>query len=135
MTNWKLELWRLGPSCDFLSLVRNHLDINLPPLQRRYEKNGLSLCCSLLYIENTFQSRKPQNKYFHPQYQRKNLKLGEITSNMSSISDAKSILSGSLFGAALTAAGVYSPTVIVSQMKLESFHMLKVFLSASATSS
>ncbi|KAM3079512.1 hypothetical protein ACMFMG_005933 [Clarireedia jacksonii] len=54
---------------------------------------------------------------------------------MSSISGAKSILSGSIFGAALTAAGVYSPTVIVSQMKLESFHMLKVFLSASATSS
>ncbi|KAF7928121.1 uncharacterized protein EAE97_009919 [Botrytis byssoidea] len=47
---------------------------------------------------------------------------------------AKSVLSGALFGAALTAAGVYSPTVIISQMKLESFHMLKVFLSASATS-
>ncbi|KAF5870267.1 uncharacterized protein Bfra_009650 [Botrytis fragariae] len=51
-----------------------------------------------------------------------------------STSGAKSILSGALFGAALTAAGVYSPAVIISQMKLESFHMLKVFLSASATS-
>ncbi|KAI9645100.1 hypothetical protein NHQ30_005834 [Ciborinia camelliae] len=48
---------------------------------------------------------------------------------------ARSVLSGALFGAALTAAGVYSPTVIISQLKLESFHMLKVFLSASATSS
>lgn len=54
--------------------------------------------------------------------------------SISSTTGAKSILSGVLFGAALTAAGVYSPTVIVSQMKLESFHMLKVFLSASATS-
>lgn len=51
-----------------------------------------------------------------------------------STTGAKSVLSGALFGAALTAAGVYSPTVIISQMKLESFHMLKVFLSASATS-
>lgn len=51
-----------------------------------------------------------------------------------STTGARSILSGALFGAALTAAGVYSPTVIISQMKLESFHMLKVFLSASATS-
>ncbi|ESZ90755.1 hypothetical protein SBOR_8868 [Sclerotinia borealis F-4128] len=51
-----------------------------------------------------------------------------------STTGARSVLSGALFGAALTAAGVYSPTVIISQMKLESFHMLKVFLSASATS-
>ncbi|CAD6449276.1 6beafb9a-e8e9-4397-a739-8dcd564b53b3 [Sclerotinia trifoliorum] len=51
-----------------------------------------------------------------------------------STTGARSILSGALFGASLTAAGVYSPTVIISQMKLESFHMLKVFLSASATS-
>lgn len=51
-----------------------------------------------------------------------------------STSGITSILSGALFGAALTAAGVYSPNVIISQMKLESFHMLKVFLSASATS-
>ncbi|KAF7854603.1 hypothetical protein EAF04_010412 [Stromatinia cepivora] len=51
-----------------------------------------------------------------------------------STTGARSILSGALFGAVLTATGVYSPTVIISQMKLESFHMLKVFLSASATS-
>ncbi|KAG4028314.1 hypothetical protein MFRU_022g00340 [Monilinia fructicola] len=51
-----------------------------------------------------------------------------------SAAEARSILSGALFGAALTAAGVYSPAVIISQMKLESFHMLKIFLSASATS-
>lgn len=75
------------------------------------------------------------NKYINLQDQSTNFILGEIQSNMSSISGAKSVLSGSLFGAALTAAGVYSPTVIVSQMKLESFHMLKVFLSASASSS
>jgi hypothetical protein len=45
-----------------------------------------------------------------------------------------SVLSGAIFGAALTAAGVYSPTVIIAQMHLEDFHMMKVFLSANASS-
>jgi len=44
------------------------------------------------------------------------------------------VLSGALFGAALTAAGVYSPTVIISQMHFQDFHMMKAFLSASASS-
>ncbi|KAK5174847.1 hypothetical protein LTR16_011480, partial [Cryomyces antarcticus] len=41
---------------------------------------------------------------------------------------------GALFGAALASSGVWSPSVITSQMRLEDFHMLKVFLSASASS-
>ncbi|KAH7346209.1 YeeE/YedE family protein [Rhexocercosporidium sp. MPI-PUGE-AT-0058] len=46
----------------------------------------------------------------------------------------KSMLSGSIFGAALIAAGVYSPSVIIGQMQLSDFHMLKTFLAASASS-
>lgn len=45
-----------------------------------------------------------------------------------------SVLSGAIFGAALTAAGVYSPTVIIEQMNFQDFHMMKTFLSASASS-
>lgn len=41
---------------------------------------------------------------------------------------------GALFGVALTASRVYLPTVIFSQMRLRDFHMLEVFLTASATS-
>lgn len=41
---------------------------------------------------------------------------------------------GLVFGAALTASGVYLPSVIVSQMELKDVHMLSVFLSASASS-
>ncbi|TVY44429.1 hypothetical protein LOCC1_G003264 [Lachnellula occidentalis] len=41
---------------------------------------------------------------------------------------------GVVFGAALTASGVYSPWIIVSQMRLENFHMLQAFLTASAIS-
>lgn len=40
---------------------------------------------------------------------------------------------GMLFGAALTASGVYDPRVIVSQLKMQDFHMLQTFMTASAT--
>jgi hypothetical protein len=43
-------------------------------------------------------------------------------------------LRGGIFGAALTAAGVYSPQIILDQMALKEFHMMKVFLTASASS-
>ncbi|KAL3422721.1 YeeE/YedE family protein [Phlyctema vagabunda] len=43
-------------------------------------------------------------------------------------------LAGTVFGAALAASGVYSPSIIISQMQLTDFHMLKVFLGASASS-
>ncbi|KAI4728569.1 hypothetical protein E4T49_03618 [Aureobasidium sp. EXF-10728] len=41
---------------------------------------------------------------------------------------------GTLFGAALFAAGVFAPSTIVAQMKLEDFTMVKAMLGASATS-
>jgi len=41
---------------------------------------------------------------------------------------------GTMFGGALTAAGVYSPQIILDQMSLRDFHMMKVFLTASASS-
>ncbi|KAI1156074.1 hypothetical protein F4825DRAFT_342442 [Nemania diffusa] len=45
-----------------------------------------------------------------------------------------SFLSGAAFGAALAATGMYQPTVIVSQMKLENWHMVQTFLTASGAS-
>lgn len=45
-----------------------------------------------------------------------------------------SLVSGSLFGSALLVSGVYSPTIIINQFHLSDFHMLKVFLTASAGS-
>jgi hypothetical protein len=47
---------------------------------------------------------------------------------------AANIARGLIFGAALTGAEVWSPKVIVDQMTLKDFHMLKVFLSANAVS-
>ena len=41
---------------------------------------------------------------------------------------------GAVFGAALTASRVYLPSVIINQMRLQDFHMLEVFLTASAAS-
>lgn len=43
-------------------------------------------------------------------------------------------MAGAMFGSALTASGVYLPGVIISQMELKDFHMLKVFLTASSLS-
>jgi hypothetical protein len=46
----------------------------------------------------------------------------------------KSISAGAVFGAALTVSRVYIPTVIINQLRLGDFHMLEVFLTASAYS-
>lgn len=43
-------------------------------------------------------------------------------------------VSGALFGSALLVSGVYSPAVISSQLALSDFYMLKVFLTANASS-
>lgn len=51
-----------------------------------------------------------------------------------SVTTLNSVLAGAGFGAALTAAGVFSPAIIIGQLRLENFHMLKTFLTASATS-
>ncbi|EXJ87684.1 hypothetical protein A1O1_04608 [Capronia coronata CBS 617.96] len=45
-----------------------------------------------------------------------------------------SAASGAIFGSALTASGVYSPSVILGQMGLSNFHMFKSFIAASACS-
>jgi hypothetical protein len=54
--------------------------------------------------------------------------------SMSTTMTVKSIFSGAIFGAAVTAAGVYAPSVIIAQMKLQDFHMMKAFVAASASS-
>ena len=41
---------------------------------------------------------------------------------------------GILFGAALCASRVYVPSIIISQMRLQDFHMMTAFLTASASS-
>ncbi|KAH6716502.1 YeeE/YedE family protein [Leptodontidium sp. MPI-SDFR-AT-0119] len=43
-------------------------------------------------------------------------------------------LSGAVFGSALLLSGVYSPTIILAQLELSDFYMLKVFLTASGSS-
>jgi hypothetical protein len=42
--------------------------------------------------------------------------------------------SGSVFGAALMASGVVSPSVVIAQMKGADLHMLKVFVTGTASS-
>ncbi|KAK0629663.1 YeeE/YedE family protein [Bombardia bombarda] len=44
------------------------------------------------------------------------------------------LISGAAFGAALTASGVFQPSVIISQLKFQSFHMIQAFLTAAASS-
>ena len=45
-----------------------------------------------------------------------------------------SLSAGAVFGVALTVSRVYLPSVIINQMRLKDFHMLEVFLTASASS-
>ncbi|KAK1974881.1 YeeE/YedE family protein [Colletotrichum cereale] len=47
---------------------------------------------------------------------------------------ATTVLSGAAFGASLVAAGVYQPSVIIAQLKLEDWHMVQAFLTAAASS-
>ncbi len=44
------------------------------------------------------------------------------------------LVSGAAFGAALTASGVFRPSVILAQLKFQNFHMLQAFLTATSTS-
>lgn len=48
---------------------------------------------------------------------------------------ATTLVSGAAFGAALVAAGVHQPAVILGQLKFENWHMLETFLAAAASSS
>lgn len=43
-------------------------------------------------------------------------------------------VTGAAFGAALAASGVYQPSVIISQLKFENWHMIQTFLTAAASS-
>jgi hypothetical protein len=51
-----------------------------------------------------------------------------------SLLSANRVGAGMVFGAALTASRVYIPSVIVSQMKLQDYHMMATFLAANASS-
>ena len=55
-----------------------------------------------------------------------------VATTMASL--ARPLFAGGVFGAALTASRVHLPTVIIEQMRLTDFHMLEVFLTASACS-
>lgn len=43
------------------------------------------------------------------------------------------LIPGAAFGAALTASGVYRPEAIVAQLRLEDWHMMTTFMTATAT--
>jgi hypothetical protein len=45
-----------------------------------------------------------------------------------------SFLSGAAFGAAMLAAGFHHPSIVISQLKFENFHMIQAFLTATASS-
>ncbi|KAI1074928.1 hypothetical protein F5B20DRAFT_418936 [Whalleya microplaca] len=47
---------------------------------------------------------------------------------------SRSFITGVAFGAALTTAGIHQPAVIVAQMKMQDWHMVTTFLTASGTS-
>ena len=44
------------------------------------------------------------------------------------------LITGAAFGAALAASGVYEPSVIMDQMRLKDWHMIQVYLIATAGS-
>lgn len=47
---------------------------------------------------------------------------------------AAKAISGAAFGAAMAAAGFHDPSVVISQLKFENWHMFQAFLAATATS-
>jgi hypothetical protein len=44
------------------------------------------------------------------------------------------LFSGAAFGAAMLAAGFHHPSVVISQLRFDNFHMIETFLTATATS-
>jgi hypothetical protein len=44
------------------------------------------------------------------------------------------LLSGAALGAAMLTAGFHHPSIVISQLKFENFHMFQAFLTATATS-
>ncbi|KAF2434197.1 hypothetical protein EJ08DRAFT_606182 [Tothia fuscella] len=49
-------------------------------------------------------------------------------------SSLATLISGAIFGASMGVAGVVAPSIVVAQMKLENFHMIRVFLAATGSS-
>ena len=49
---------------------------------------------------------------------------------LSRVNMAAAVLSGAAFGAALAASAMYRPGLIVAQLRLEDFTMLRIFLTA-----
>jgi hypothetical protein len=44
------------------------------------------------------------------------------------------LLSGAAFGAAMLASGFHHPSVVISQLKFENWHMFQTFMTATAAS-
>jgi hypothetical protein len=44
------------------------------------------------------------------------------------------LVAGAVFGAALTVAGAFQPSVVINQMQFQSFDMMRTFIVASVTS-
>jgi len=44
------------------------------------------------------------------------------------------LVAGAAFGAALTASAIYQPSVILGQLRLQNWHMIETFLTATASS-
>ncbi|KAK4172921.1 hypothetical protein QBC36DRAFT_349165 [Triangularia setosa] len=56
------------------------------------------------------------------------------TEHKGAMSEISTLLTGAAFGAALTASGVFQPSVIISQLNFTNFHMIQTFLTAAAGS-
>ncbi|KAK4683260.1 hypothetical protein QC764_123500 [Podospora pseudoanserina] len=59
---------------------------------------------------------------------------GQQTEQTGAMSEINTLLTGAAFGAALTASGVFQPSVIISQLNFTNFHMIQTFLTAAAGS-
>lgn len=84
------------------------------------------LSYSLIFVQQSPGKERSKSERRSEKYRR------ELSAKMLSMFD--SFLSGAAFGAALAATGMYHPAVIISQMKLENWHMVQTFLTASGAS-
>lgn len=57
-----------------------------------------------------------------------------MSMGISSMSTVLTVVTGAAFGASFVASGVFQPSVIMSQLKLENWHMAQAFLTATASS-
>ena len=73
------------------------------------------------------------NTPFLPSPPRRSNSPSNASSNMS-MSAVSTVLTGAAFGASLVASGVFQPAVIISQLRLQDWHMAQAFLTATAIS-